>query len=65
MLLPGGENQFGGGEIEFINVDLTESLVVTPIAPEGYECALEHPGTVLPVRASFLSYLDVRCMSVP
>ena len=64
-ILPGAANPFGGMELEFFNVDLTENLVVTPIAPEGYECALEHPGTVFPVRASSVSGWDVRCMSVP
>ena len=65
IILPGGETPYGSADLEFINVELTESLVVTPIAPEGYECALEHPGTVLPVRASVLSSLEVRCMPVP
>ncbi|UCD23450.1 MAG: hypothetical protein JSW51_10415, partial [Gemmatimonadota bacterium] len=66
MILPGAANQFGSMELEFFNVDLTENLVVTPIAPAGYECALEHPGTVYPVRASFVTGLvDVLCMSVP
>lgn len=66
MIIPGAANQFDSMELEFFNVDLTENLVVTPIAPEGYECALEHPGTVYPVRASFVTALvDVLCMSVP
>ena len=66
MILPDVANPFGSMELEFFNVDLTENLVVTPIAPEGYECALEHPETVIPVRASFLTGLvDVLCMPVP
>jgi hypothetical protein len=66
MILPDAANPFDSMELEFFNVDLTENLVVTPIAPEGYECALEHPGTVIPVRASFLTGLvDVLCMPVP
>ena len=65
MLLAGGGAEFGG-EIDYLNVDLTEELIVTPIAPEGCECVIEPAESVQLVRASFhTSGVDVRCTPVP
>jgi hypothetical protein len=55
--LPAGQR-----DLSFFNVDLTEELIVTPIGAEGYECSLERPGAVYPVRASFHTrQVGVRC----
>ena len=53
-------------DLSFFNVDLTEELIVTPKGPDGYECSLERPEAVYPVRASFHTrQVGVRCASVP
>jgi hypothetical protein len=57
-LLPGG-----GYELLFYNVDLTETLTVTPMdAQGGNTCSLRVPGTLYPVRAKFATSVGIVCV---
>jgi hypothetical protein len=53
----------GGYELLFYNVDLTETLTVTPIdAQGGNTCSLRVPGTLYPVRAKFATSVGIVCV---
>jgi hypothetical protein len=48
--------------LDFVNVDPTEELTVMPMGAEGVNtCSLQVPGTVYPVRAKFLTGVEVLC----
>ncbi|MGB5373441.1 MAG: hypothetical protein WBN15_06630 [Polyangiales bacterium] len=52
-LLPGG-----GPDLGFLNVGVTDELVVTP---SGDSCVLTHPGSAYPVKAKFRTKLSAWC----
>jgi len=53
----------GGYELLFYNVDLTETLTVTPMdAQGGNTCSLRVPGTLYPVRAKFATSVGIVCV---
>jgi hypothetical protein len=59
-LLPGG-----GQDLEFLNVGVTDELVVTPEGVDGInECMLRFPGLVFPVKAKFRTKPGAWCTPV-
>lgn len=60
-LLPGG-----GQDLDFLNVDLTSELTVTPMGVDGVNtCTPTIPGVVYPVKAKFRTKAGSFCTPVP